>query len=439
MRSDLLNEKLETAYKNLQILDDFKSKTIVSTGMNNYGQEKFIYEIDGKKYLDEYIYNLFHDAILVVDGVNKLSADDAREIMPNLTKLCAVINEYGKNFENGNYGFNIVLEKKGNSDKEFVVGDIITSYFDRCLLLEALDKIKVLPNKEEGKVENVRTAELMNDKIHEIKLSVIETFINDKGVEFGILNGKSSTSLYNIIKHEFERGEVSKTIEKVLNESDIFVRNYANVQVKTLMNIKTAPKIYKKKLKSALSDKKKDNFKHKINETVSSLKSRKISFVAIPLVAGAVLAGGYHGSCYVVNEIQSSKNLDTIAQQIKENAGYSDFKCSAISAEEIDGKYFVEIYGFGIKEGESSASLQSVAYEIDKELYQEISENYSIEFSKNENGDVIGAKNTMKKNIKVIDDIKSNRVRWDVNKKLVEETESTPDFVGDINDSITNE
>jgi len=440
MGIDELNMKLEEAYEKLHVIDELRKNGKFGFYYNmDYDEDVDTYEINDKRYDDEDLDEIFTEAINAIRKVDRVKVDEFALVLPNLRKICNLINSCGKNkISDINSKFSVL--KAAPYQEGVSVMDFRISANHRRDLFQALSEIQIMPSDQLTQEENVKAIKVVDEKLYAMQLKALESLIGEgKAGKCQFFNGKNDEALYELIKYEFSKGMVSDQVNRILSDTDNFVANLPKTHVKALIGMKTAPKAYRKMLKAALAEKKRLEFRARVDKAYSSVKSKPVFAIALPIVLAAILTGLHHGGAYLVRNSQEEKDMAQIERNIEEVGEFADYNCSAVYASEKDGKYYVEVYGAAVKEKGEAPKFCNMTYEVDKDLYETIFKFYQVDFEYNDDGKMVDATNTIKEDTEkfsVFGKMAANRARWETASELVETTKGSPVSVEyDLNNS----
>lgn len=162
-------------------------------------------------------------------------------------------------------------------------------------------------------------------------------------------------------------------------------------------------------------------FKERVGHASYDIKQTVGVVLMCAVVAAEALGLSHHYFACLSRKVSIEKDMVQIETNIKDGVGFEIFTGNAISATEIDGKYYVEIFGVGSKEDGGAPEFCSLKYEIGKDLYDDICEYYDIEFKFNIDGQVTKAENKLISNKEFFGHGKSLRADSKVKEKLADE------------------
>ncbi len=277
-----------------------------------------------------------------------------------------------------------------------------------------------------------------DDKFYNVQKKVFENIIkNTKGSDFFATKNSYYTQYSFQIRDEsvnmFCLDNVDLSLKKYFTEADEKndieqFKDLTKFQAQHLyekLGKDFVKKIKSKELKDILqngnSDLKKLVFKKRVEKTSCNIKN-SIGVVLICAVAALGIAGVlHHAGAAISRQISLGQDLVQIESNVEAGAGLSKFTGNAILATQKDGKYFVEIFGIGVKDVGGKPEFCSATYEIEKDLYDKIYKYYDIEYEYGKDGQLISASNNRRKNLEFFGPALSLRAEWDVKEILAEE------------------
>ncbi len=345
------------------------------------------------------------------DGSSKKDMDSLLEIFENF--LNSVENEevsklvgFGKN-GNNIYMFNSLSQYRNKLKAE-----------DKDLMKEYDDKFYNIQKQAFGKLLEAHR----NDDYYMI----------DEGKEYlyRYLFGRSSFSTFyeinkDALKQYISKAEEMKDLDQFSSLTKYQVEHLGcKVGKENINNLISDPDVNKKiqsLWKESQRDVKKIQFKRKIERATYNIKS-SIGVVLICSVFAAGLVGSLHHLGAVISRnISMGQDMVQIETNVKDGVGLAKFTGNAILATETDGKYYVEIFGIGVKQAGGKPEFCSATYEIEKDLYDVIYKYYDIEYKYGKEGQLVGASNNIRTNLEACGLAKANRANWKVKEILAEE------------------
>ncbi len=430
-----LKENLNDVYNNLKKIDLLRRNGSIESRLdiesNSY---RDVYFDKDNYYKKEDIDRILDESIFVLSQVDKINVEDSKEMLGKIKDIYNILNSFGRNKIDGYYTNSYI--SRNLEEGKFKL-NISTSSSLRRDLLDILSDIHFVPTKALTEEENQKILSGCEETLYQIKLNTLSTLIgHEKNGRIELYTEKENPSLYNLIESEFNTGKVSQPVSEILSEPLKFAENYTPIEIKALASIKSAPKLYRKKLKSALAQVKKEKFRRKVDNATAGLKSKAVLAVVVPVIAGAMLGLGHHGGTYLYKNYQEEKDVAKIECNIEEIADFNDFKFSAINVEksEMDNSYFVEVYGFGKKEKGDDPKLYNIVYKVDKDIYKDYYKYFDVEFKTSEENEIENVENLMKEDLNIIQKIKADRAKWDTVSEIADVTMDEPESINLVND-----
>lgn len=96
------------------------------------------------------------------------------------------------------------------------------------------------------------------------------------------------------------------------------------------------------------------------------VSDHKVAFGIVLPVAIMALGGIHHIFYPVAHNWQKKNDKVAIERNIEDTADFAKYTCNALLATKKDGKYFVEMFGTGIKEAGDTPEFCSVSYSINR-------------------------------------------------------------------------
>lgn len=346
---------------------------------------------------------LLNDLVKNFDGSSKEDVDSLFEIYDNYLKL--------------------------NDEKNVNLSEYISSYNENEIkFLDTLDEYH-----EKFNIEDESLNKEYKDKYYNIQKKVFDSFLTNhvKDVDKYAINGyyRYSDLIENkfnkvgksILKDYIAEADKRGDVEQFTNLNEFAIQQLAARldDSKFINHIKS--KELRKMLQKGNATNKKIIFGEKVNNACEWVKDSIGVILICSIAAVGILGIGHHLTALATRSIANTKNQVQIETNVETGAGFAKFTGNAILATQQDGKYYVEVFGIGVKDAGSKPEFCSVTYEIEKDLYDKIYKYYDIEYEYGKDGQLVGAKNEKRNTIEAFGGAKSLRAEWDVKEILADE------------------